>query len=424
MNARILCLIGLFLASWTFAQEGGAEKQWYKGNLHTHSLWSDGNDFPEMIAKWYADNDYDFLSFTEHNIMSQGEKWFSIAEVEKRGGKVVLEKCITAMGEDWIETRTNDKDQKQVRLKTLEDFRGKFESPNEFLMLTGEEISDSVDGFPLHMNATNLTRTLRPAGGKTIREAMNNNLRAAIDQAKSENREVVVHLNHPNFGWAITAEDLAFVTLEKFFEVYNGHPGIRHLGDEKHASVERIWDIANTLRISKLDAAPLFGMGTDDSHHYHGRENGASTGRGWIMVHAAELSPDSLMAAINQGEFYASSGVTLESVKFDSDSRTLNIDVEPVEGETYSIEFIGTLKGFDASTENVKDADGNVVRTTKVYSDEVGKVLQTSEGNSASYQCTGEELYVRALITSSSAPVNPSFANQKKQAWTQPVGWR
>ena len=25
------------------------EQQWQKGNLHTHSFWSDGDDFPEMI---------------------------------------------------------------------------------------------------------------------------------------------------------------------------------------------------------------------------------------------------------------------------------------------------------------------------------------------------------------------------------------
>jgi ABC-type glycerol-3-phosphate transport system substrate-binding protein len=27
--------------------------RWFKGNLHTHSLWSDGDDYPEMIADWF-----------------------------------------------------------------------------------------------------------------------------------------------------------------------------------------------------------------------------------------------------------------------------------------------------------------------------------------------------------------------------------
>ena len=39
----------------------------------------------------------------------------------------------------------------------------------------------------------------------------------------------------------MTAEDLAAVVAERFFEVYNGHPGVNHLGNEKHPSVERIW---------------------------------------------------------------------------------------------------------------------------------------------------------------------------------------
>ncbi|MCA9270952.1 MAG: hypothetical protein KDA41_20870, partial [Planctomycetales bacterium] len=35
--------------------------RWFKGNIHTHSLWSDGDDFPEMIAEWYRTHDYNFL---------------------------------------------------------------------------------------------------------------------------------------------------------------------------------------------------------------------------------------------------------------------------------------------------------------------------------------------------------------------------
>jgi hypothetical protein len=36
----------------------------------------------------------------------------------------------------------------------------------------------------------------------------------------------------------------------------------------------------------------------------------------------------------------------------------------------------------------------------------------------------GNELYVRATITSDQPPVDPSFENQLQQAWTQPVGWQ
>src|SRR4051794_6884830 len=36
-----------------------AEPRWLKGNLHTHSLWSDGNDYPEMIVDgWIPEKSY------------------------------------------------------------------------------------------------------------------------------------------------------------------------------------------------------------------------------------------------------------------------------------------------------------------------------------------------------------------------------
>src|SRR5688572_875734 len=33
------------------ASDGGP--QWYRGNLHAHTLWTDGDDYPEMVADWY-----------------------------------------------------------------------------------------------------------------------------------------------------------------------------------------------------------------------------------------------------------------------------------------------------------------------------------------------------------------------------------
>ena len=48
--------------------------QWYRGNIHTHSLWSDGDDYPEMIGLWYRDHGYDFLCYTDHNVLPQVER--------------------------------------------------------------------------------------------------------------------------------------------------------------------------------------------------------------------------------------------------------------------------------------------------------------------------------------------------------------
>ena len=55
---RLLTLLPIVLSSsLMLAAEppGNPPLRWWKGNLHTHSLWSDGDDFPEMIVDWYRD---------------------------------------------------------------------------------------------------------------------------------------------------------------------------------------------------------------------------------------------------------------------------------------------------------------------------------------------------------------------------------
>ena len=392
--------------------------RWWKGNIHTHSLWSDGDDFPEMIADWYQSHGYNFLALSDHNVFSEGMRWMKASAIEGRGGKECLQKYRLRFGADWVETSGDpDSADYAIRLKPLDEFRHLVEEHDRFIMVHGEEISDSAEGGPIHMNATNLSELIEPQGGATVRDTIRNNLRAVLEQAKRTGRDVIAHLNHPNFGYAVTAEDIAAVIEEKFFEVYNGHPAVGHLGDENHPSIERMWDIANTLRIGELNSAPIYGVATDDSHNYHGKPGGSYTGRGWIMVRSKYLTPEHLIRAMNAGDFYASSGVTLSQVYFDAKSKTLEIEVEPVANETYTIEFIGTRKGYDP---NSQPREGDP-RVTRKYSSDIGATLATVNGHIATYRFKGDELYVRAVVTSSAKHSSPSFEGQKKQAWTQPV---
>jgi hypothetical protein len=395
--------------------------RWFKGNLHTHSLWSDGNDYPEMIADWYERHGYHFLALSDHNTLSQGPRWMSVAEANKRAKQDGFERYRKRFGDDWVETRAVEGDL-QVRLKPLGEFRHLFERPGRFLMIQGEEITDRFEKKPVHMNATNLLELIRPQGGKSVVETMTNNLAAVEEQATRLGRPILAHLNHPNFGYAITAEELAMVTKERFFEVYNGHPDVHHMGDKTHASVERMWDIINTLRIGEIKAEPVAGLATDDSHNYFG-QGGSSPGRGWIMVRARFLTPEPIIRAIESRDFYASSGVTLRDVRYSAESRALELEIEPDGDARYTTQFIGTRKGYDPTRKPVLDQDGQPLPVTQRYSDDVGRVLASAEGTKASYTLTGDELYVRAVVTSSRPPENPSFPDQKAQAWTQPVGW-
>jgi hypothetical protein len=324
-----------------------------------------------------------------------------------------------------VETRGSKADGSlEVRLKPLNEFRHLVEERGEFIMIQSEEISDGFNGRPIHLNAANLAEVIPPQGGDGVRDTIRNNLRAVREQAKERGRPILPHLNHPNFKYAITAEDLAAVTAERFFEVYNGHPGVRHLGNADHPGVERLWDIANTLRLAELYAPPLFGVATDDSHTYHADQN-VIPGRGWVMVRARHLTPESLIAAMREGDFYASSGVRLEDVHFDPESGRLRLEIDGEEGVSYTTRFIGTPIGYEDQSEPRVDDEGEPLEgVTRRYSEEVGKVLATVEGTRPEYKLTGEELYVRAVVTSSEPHDRPSFEGQKEQAWTQPVGWR
>ena len=385
--------------------------RWWRGNLHTHSFWSDGNDFPEMIAEWYRTKGYHFLALSDHNVLSEGDRWIKQSVIEKRGGKDVLAKYRQRFGGGWVETRRGDSDEApEVRLKPLSEFGPLMQQRGQFIMIPGEEISDRVEGKPVHMNATNLQEPILPLGGETVAEAISNNLRSVQEQAKRTGRTIMMHLNHPNFGYAVTAEDLAQVIEERFFEVYNGHPSINHLGDEDHPSVERIWDVANAMRLSLFDADPLLGIATDDSHQYHGRPGGSHPGRGWVMVRSRYLTPEHLILAMRRGDFYASSGVHLSKLEFDSAARTLSLQIDALDGENHKTELIATRR---------PDASG-----TMPSADKIGIVLAEKVGTDVVFEIPDDVLYVRAVITSDQSPRDPSFEGQFKQAWTQPVGWR
>lgn len=381
--------------------------RWWKGNLHTHTLWSDGDDFPEMAGEWYRTHGYNFLALSDHNVLSQGMRWMKVTQIASRGGAEALPKYRARFGDNWVETR-GEGDDLEVRIKPFDEFRYVLEERGRFIMIPSEEISDRAEGKPVHMNVTNLAEVIEPLGGETVREAIANNFRSVEEQAAKLGREMMVHLNHPNFGWAITPEDLAHVTGERFFEVYNGHPGVNHLGDAERPSVERFWDLANVLRLAVLNTEPLMGIATDDTHDYHGT-GGSRMGRGWVMVQSHFLTPEHLIRAIKRGDFYASSGVSLKSVQYDPETKMLTVEIDPQEDETYRTDFVASLAP-EAGQE--------------VAPEKIGTIVASSEELRASYKLTGKELYVRAVVTSSAAADDPSFEGQKKQAWTQPVGWK
>ena len=397
------------------------EDTWWKGNLHTHSLWSDGDHFPEVIVQWYQKQGYDFLALTEHDKLSRGQKWinpetnrFSL----RGGGMEVFEYYHSQYGDDWVETREMD-GELEVRLKPMVEYRTLFERAGEFLLMDAKEIAES--GHPVHVNATNIIEHIDPLEADSWEETIRAYVAQVEIQRKRLGQEMMMHLNHPNWRGAVTAEDMANVENLRLFELYNGHRGTLSFGgDDGLKSVERMWDIALAKRV-EAGLSPLYGMATDDAHNYRDSNTDvARPGRGWVMVQSAYLTPERLMLALENGDFYSSSGVTLQSIESNEDFYKLQVN--PEEGVEYTIQFIGTRIGYDATSEPFLDDAGQPREDrTALYSSDIGEILQETTGAEAEYEFVGDELYVRVNVISSKAKKNYIVEGEKEKAWLQPI---
>ena len=366
---------------------------WYKGNLHTHSFWSDGDDFPESIVAWYVDRGYDFVAISDHNTMAESERWLRFDSTSARYQAYQLYQ--ERFGDAWVEAEEVG-DSVFVRLKTFDEYAGRFTVDGEFMVIHSEEITDGYDGKPIHINATNIKDYIEPQGGTSVLDVMQRNVTAVLQQREATGQAMFPHINHPNFGWAVTAEDLARLEGERFIEVYNGHPSVNNNGDAERPSVEMMWDIANTIRIA--EGRPLLlGLAVDDAHNFHEMAmNRSNPGRGWVMVQAPSLSAEDLIHSMEEGSFYASSGVEL--VQVTADENGIEIEISTEEGVTYTTEYYGTR------------GPG-----------EVGVLLATIDGPTPAYTFSGDELFVRARVISSVVKENPYSPGEFERAWTQPV---
>ncbi len=79
---------------------------WYKGNLHTHTTASDGDLSPQEAIQAYAEEGYDFLALTDHDVLSNydgldphGLMLISGTEIEQvRGGDLGQALHVVALG--------------------------------------------------------------------------------------------------------------------------------------------------------------------------------------------------------------------------------------------------------------------------------------------------------------------------------------
>jgi hypothetical protein len=298
--------------------------RWYKGNTHTHTVNSDGDSTPDEVVRWYREHGYQFLVLTDHNYLTR------------------VDGLNTVHGAD-----------------------------EKFLVIQGEEVTSTASKKPVHVNGLGVESLVAPAKTESIAEALQQN----VNGIRGANG--IPHINHPNFGWALTTDDLLKLERTRLFEVFNGHPQVNNIGGGGTPGLEEMWD--RILTSGRL----MYGIAVDDAHTFKrpGDPTVAGPGRGWVFVRAARLDPRAILDALERGDFYASTGVELAA--YDATATSVSLKVRATTWSKYVIQFIGAG----------------------------GRVLTQSTDSSATYTFKGDERYVRAKIVESNGQI----------AWTQPV---
>jgi predicted metal-dependent phosphoesterase TrpH len=148
----------------------GSPLRWYKGNTHTHTLNSDGDSTPDDVVRWYREHGYQFLVLTDHNFLTE--------------------------------------------VAALNGLHG---ADGKFLVIRGEEVTSSFEKRSIHVNGLDVGAFVEPArDAASAVETIQKN----VDAIRAVNG--VPHINHPNFGWSLSADELSQVRNTKLFEVYNG----------------------------------------------------------------------------------------------------------------------------------------------------------------------------------------------------------
>jgi hypothetical protein len=270
------------------------ETTWLKGQLHMHTGNSrDSATAPADALRWYAAHGFDFVVFTDHNFVTVAPPdppLLALPGVELTQN---LEACDPPPGPDHA--------------------------------------------CLLHVNA--LFVDPASAGRIQIPPADTDRRSDRFGRALQLTRELggLAQLNHPNFHYAADAALLAALAGEglALFELANAAIDSNNAGDATHPSTERMWDDALTR------GARLYAVATDDAHHYfdvarvESQGETAYTGdRGFVVVHASRDAA-AIRAAVQRGDFYASTGLRLRTLDRGPAAITLTTD------EDCDIEFIG-----------------------------------------------------------------------------------
>ncbi|MBR5519471.1 MAG: hypothetical protein IKU55_02015 [Clostridia bacterium] len=253
-----------------------------KGNLHTHTNYSDGETTPEETVAFYRAHDYQFLAITDHN------RYMNTTEFDAPG-------FITLPGVE------------------LDIYCGSFE----------REAGEEARQYTYHLNGIAWNEdNLLPNGFRFDRprwtsawlteRSLRERVQDMIDFLNAKNN--LVMFNHPNWSRNRETDVLGYNGLFGM-EIYN------HIS-EYHGGIgfsQHYYDFC--LRQNQIFCCTA----TDDAHSL----TPDAAGGGWVVVDSDSLSRASVGDALRRGCFYSSTGPEIYDWRLDADGY-VRIECSPV----------------------------------------------------------------------------------------------
>jgi len=271
-------------------------RKFQRGNIHTHTTRSDGQQSPQEVARWYRDHGYQFLAITDHDVLV-----------------------------DPVEVRD-------------------VETPG-FVLVPGEEITSVAGDKPVHVQALCIDRLIASGRFASPLDAL------AQGTAAVHAQDGFAVVNHPNFSWAFGLADLMPLAGSYGLEIWSGHPASHSSGDASRPAHQALWDELLT-RGRRVTAVAV-----DDAHTLIASGTGAEAlpGRAWIETFG-ELGRAPICEALRNGQLYASSGVALRRIRVEPDRFTVWVD-DPLDAVEF-VASAGHVVANVTGDAFVQDADG------------------------------------------------------------------
>jgi predicted metal-dependent phosphoesterase TrpH len=230
-----------------------APGRFFRGNLHTHSLRSDGVLSPEEVCRRYRAEGYDFLALTDHFV-----GFFDYPIV------------------DTTAFRTSD-----------------------FTTILGAELHSGTmeNGELWHILAVGLPFDFAPSKSPGFFPEPGQETGPEL-AARAIAAGAFVAIAHPQWS-GLTVEDARSMAFAHAVEIYNHGCATGCDRPDGFAILDQLLAEGKKLNL----------IATDDAHFSEPDHFG-----GWVMVKSEENTPEALLEALKRGDFYSSQGPQINNV--------------------------------------------------------------------------------------------------------------